>query len=285
MKKIMGLIIIFFLAGITEGGEERYRVQAKETIRETLSFIDSSKTREVRVDNIFGSITVTGTDRHDVALLAHQTIKALSQEKIAQAREEVKLDIYRDGSLIDIYVDGPFRENDREERTHRRRDTGYRVHYDFEIQIPRKTELSLKTVNDGDIRVESVEGNFDIHNVNGEISLIAIGGGGTAHTVNGEVTAHFIRHPEHDCSLHSINGDIITSFPANLSADFRLKTFNGDAYSDFPYAFLPADAPEIRKKKGKFIYKNSRFFGIRIGKGGPKIKMDTLNGDLLINQR
>lgn len=280
MKKIMKWILIFFLAGLTEGGEERYRVQAEDTIRETLSFIDSAKRGEVRVDNIFGSISVTGTNRHDVAMLAHQTIKAVSQEKVVQARKEVKLDIYREENLIDIYVDGPFRE----ERA-RRRDPGYRVHYDFEIQVPRETELSLKTVNNGDIRVESVQGKFEIHNVNGEISLKAIGGGGTAHTVNGEVTAQFIIHPEHDCSLHTINGDIKTTFPRNLSADFRLKTFNGDAYSDFPYTSLPADAPEIRRKDGKFIYKSSRFSKIRIGKGGPKINMDTLNGDLLINQR
>jgi len=285
MKKIMGFALIFCLIGMSSEGEERYRVQAKETIQEILTFADASQEREIRVDNIFGSITVTGTDGQNVKLLAHQTIKARSQEKITQARKEVRLDISRDGGLIDIYVDGPFRENCRESRHGRWRDPGYQVHYDFELQVPRQTGLSLKTVTNGDIRIKAVEGEFEIHNVNGEISLSDIAGGGTAHTVNGEVTVRFVRPPEFDCSFHTVNGDIDTTYPRDLSADFRLKTFNGDAYSDFPVTHLPAAAPETHKKNGKFIYKSNRFCGVRIGKGGPKIQMDTLNGDLLINQK
>lgn len=285
MNKIVGIALIFCLIGMSSEGGERYRVQAKETIQETLAFADASREREIRVDNIFGSITVAGTEERDVQLVAHQTIKARNQEKITQAREEVRLDISRDGGLIDIYVDGPFRTCDREGKHLRRHDPGYEVHYDFELQVPRKTMLLLKTVTGGDIRVEAVEGEFEIHNVNGEISLSDIAGGGTAHTVNGEVTVRFVRPPEFDCSFHTVNGDIETVFPRGLSADFRLKTFNGDAYSAFPVVHLPAAAPETQKNNGKFIYKSNRFFGVRIGKGGPKIQMDTLNGDLLINQR
>lgn len=38
------------------------------------------------------------------------------------------------------------------------------------------------------------------------------------------------------------------------------------------------------REKGKFVYKSSNTTGLRIGKGGPEIKMDTMTGDLLIEK-
>jgi DUF4097 and DUF4098 domain-containing protein YvlB len=158
------------------------------------------------------------------------------------------------------------------------------VQFDFELKVPIETSLYLKTVNEGDIRVENVKGEFEVKNVNGGITMNEIAGAVEARTVNGEVKVVFIRKPESACSFRTINGDLEISFPKNLSADFRLKTFNGDIYSDFPVTYLPAKAPVQDREKGKFVYKSDRFFGVRVGKGGPEIKLDTLNGNILITQ-
>jgi len=64
-----------------------------------------------------------------------------------------------------------------------------------------------------------------------------------------------------------------------------LKTFNGDAYSDFLFTYLPSRAAVQGRHKGKYVYKSDRFIGVRIRKGGPEIKIDTLNGDILIAKR
>jgi len=77
-----------------------------------------------------------------------------------------------------------------------------------------------------------------------------------------------------------------------LKVPFRTKldvsTVNeGDVevYSDFPVTYLPA-TPAVREQtQGKYVFKSDRFFGVRAGKGGPEIKMDTLNGDILIKKR
>ena len=81
-----------------------------------------------------------------------------------------------------------------------------------------------------------------------------------------------------------MNGEVVLSFPDGLSADFRIKSMNGDAYSDFPVTTLPAAASETRKEGGRTVFSSDRFFGVRVGKGGPEIKLETLNGDILIKK-
>ena len=275
--------VSFASSGIAD--REKLKIEEKEKIERTLQFQDFSQPREVWVDNIFGSITVEGFDGEEVKLVVHKTIKARNNEKVQKAREEVKLDIKEEGNTIDLYVDGPFRCRDEEGRRRGRWDPGYRVHYDFAIKVPYRTNLSLKTATDGKIRVENVEGEFDVRHANGEIDLIEVAGSGSAHTANGDVRVIFSKNPASDCSFKTVNGDVTVSFQKNLSADFRLKTFHGDGYSAFPITYLPSRPAQKGREDGKFDYKSDRSVGVRVDKGGPEISMDTLNGDLLIQKR
>jgi len=279
---IFSFSVTFISAANVDG--EKLKVEEKEKIERTLHFQDLSRSKEVLVDNIFGSITVEGFDGEEVQLIAHKTIKARNKEKIQKAHEEVKLDIREEGNTIDLYVDGPFRERDEEGRHRGRWDPGYRVYYEFEIKVPRQTNLSLKTATDGKIRVENVEGEFDVRHANGRIDLIEVAGSGHAHTANGDVRVIFSKNPESDCTFKTVNGDVTVSFQKNLSADFRLKTFHGVGYSDFPITYLPSRAAKKGREDGKFVYKSDRSVGVRVNRGGPEILMDTLNGDLLIKK-
>jgi len=112
-----------------------------------------------------------------------------------------------------------------------------------------------------------------------------VAGSVEAYTVNGKVKALFSRNPEADCSFQTVNGDLEISFCPDLSADLRLKTFNGQAYSDFPVTHLPSEQAVAEHRQGKYVYKSNRFSSVRVGKGGPEIKFDTLNGDILIHKR
>lgn len=287
MKKTVLALMTLALFGLFLAAHNHdYDVQEKETIQKTLKIADASQAAEVIVDNVWGSVRVEGTSGRDVILTAQKTILAESKEKLQKAKEEVKLDITEKGNTVDIYVDGPFRCRDNEGHgIHVHKDPGYIVQYDFALKVPFRTKLDISTVNEGDVEVKNVEGDFEVDNVNGEVRISEINGSGKAHTVNGEVRVTFKRAPAEKCSFGSVNGDLTISFPADLSADFRIKTFNGEVYSDFPVTYLPA-APAVREEtKGKYVFKSDRFFGVRAGKGGPEIKMDTLNGDILIKKR
>jgi DUF4097 and DUF4098 domain-containing protein YvlB len=158
------------------------------------------------------------------------------------------------------------------------------VSFDFELRVPRQTEIHLWTVNGGDIQVENVAGDFDVSNVNGGIEMRGLSGSGEAHTVNGPVKVAFVSNPKGDTAFKSINGEIEIVFQRNLSADLHYKTFNGGVYTDFPITALPTPAGAAQRRNGKFVYKSNDFSGARIGNGGPSLDVDGFNGDIRILQ-
>ncbi len=286
----LGLASSFAASAAARDGDRDwdYPVRKREEIQKILKFADTAKPGELIVDNVFGPIKVEGYGGRDVVLVAHKTIYAKTEDKAARALTEVKLDITEKGRTVDIYVDGPFRDGDRDHgrgERHSWHDPGYEVHYAFEIKVPFKTDVAVSTVTAGDVEIRTVDGEFDVHNVNGRILMSDVSGSGRAGTVNGKLTVGFRSLPAGACSFKTVNGDLAVLLPEGLSADFRLKTLRGDVYSDFPVAAL-ARRPAVREEsKGKFIYKSDRFFGVRAGKGGPEIALDTMNGDILIKKK
>jgi hypothetical protein len=183
-------------------------------------------------------------------------------------------------------VDGPFREKRGRGINWRGYEhEGYRVHYEFDLKIPRKCSIVLKTVNKGEIFVSSVDGDFEVSNVNGGIVMEHVRGSGEAHTVNGDITLEFDRNPEDDCSFKTINGEVRLYFLAGLSAQFNLKTFNGEIFTDFEVESMPPQTFYAEKGNGRRVYKAGHLCRVRTGKGGPDITMDGFNGDMFILEK
>jgi len=263
---------------------DKYKFTEKDEIRQTLTFADPAKPKALRLDNVWGGVEVRGFEGKDVELVARKTIRAKTQDRVEKAKKDIKLDISADGGTIDIYVDGPFRCQTEDCRGVRQRDWGYEVQFDFVLNVPRAIDLTLKTVTGGDVVVRGVEGAFDVSNVNGKIVMEDVAGSGDAHTVNGKVRVGFAKNPAADCSFRTINGDVELAFLAGLGADVKMKTFNGKAYSDFEATPLPASPAVKETTATKFVYKRDRFTHVRIGRGGPEITCDTMNGDILLKK-
>ncbi len=276
----------------TRDDDRDWKAYKTENIRHTLSFADPAKPGEIVVDNVFGSIAVEGHSGPEVILEAKKVVYARDEDRARRAEEEVKLDIAAKGATIEIYVDGPFRESDREDGERGgirvRRDSGYRVHYAFTLKVPLKSDLVLSNVTDGDIEVRNVEGAFDVRNVNGRVRLVDVSGSGDARTVSGGVTVAFKRHPDGACLFKTVSGDVEVDFPGRPSADFRIKTMHGEVYSDFDVTYLPK-APPVREERsgpeGRYAYRSDGAYGVRVGPGGPEIRLETLAGDILIAKR
>jgi hypothetical protein len=256
--------------------------EAKETIRQTFPLA-----ARLEVDNVHGSIHVSGYNGSEIQMVAEKTIEAESSERLQAAKQEVKLDISRAGDTLTLFVDGPFRCHCEDNRygVHDHGHRGYRVVYDFEIKVPAATFLRLGTVNEGNVRVENTTGDFDIGNVNRGIEMTEVSGSGLVHTVNGGIKVLFAKNPSSDSSFTTVNGTIETSFLPNLNADVMVKTFNGHAYTDYDVTTLPRKVAAGERRDGKFVYRSNDFNGMRIGSGGPELKYDTLNGSIRIINR
>jgi hypothetical protein len=258
-------------------------VERSDVIRKVYRFGEAAGDRLVIVDNVFGSIEVEGYEGDEVRMTAHKTVFAKSNKHVEEAEEEVTLDIIEQDDCIEFYVDGPFREKRRGGvRWEGYRRQGYKVVYDFKLLIPRDCSVELKTVNEGDISVTEIEGDFDVANVNGEIKMKGLRGAGEATTVNGDVRLEFDRNPTGNCDFSTINGNVKLYFQKDLSADFYMKTMNGEAFTDFVVTSLPGRTTTSHTHKGHNVYKVNRMSGIRAGVGGPNIDIHTLNGDMFI---
>ena len=129
------------------------------------------------MDNISGYVHVTGYSGSQVQVSVEKHIGADSNEAMAEAKRDVKLDMSQQGNFVRLYVDGPFRTNNG--MNYRGDDYyGYRVIFDYDIQVPSDTELVLKTINHGDIVVRKTTGDYEINGLNGGIEMEEISGSG-----------------------------------------------------------------------------------------------------------
>ena len=255
-------------------------VEAQETIQKFFSMAGVQH-RSLEIDNVWGSIEVVGTDSDQARLTVSKSIRAESKDKLEQARKEVALDISEQEGFLKFYVNGPFRCHCDDGCGHREFD-GYIVKMDFQIQVPHDVDIRLKTVNEGRVVVRDITGNFLVRNVNGDVEMASISGSGTARTVNGPVKVSFRRNPREASDFQTVNGAVELRFARDLAADFRFKTFNGSIYSDFPVAALPVRPMQEEHHGAKVVYRADRYTGVRIGTGGPEIKVQNLNGDIRI---
>jgi hypothetical protein len=255
-------------------------VEEQETIQKTFAMA-SLQRRSLEIDNVWGSIEVVGTNSDQAQLTVNKSIHAESKDKLEQARKEVTLDITEQEGLLKLYVNGPFRCNCNDGCGHREFD-GYIVKMDFQLRVPRDIDVRVKTVNEGRVVVRDISGNFLVRNVNGDVEMDNISGSGTARTVNGPVKVSFRQNPREASAFQTVNGPVELRFAPGLAADFRFKTFNGGIYSDFPVSALPVRAMQEEHHGAKVVFRADRYTGVRIGSGGPEIKVENLNGDIRI---
>jgi hypothetical protein len=254
-------------------------VRDQEKLQKSFSLPAAHRTLEI--DNVWGSIEITGGASDQVQLTLDKSFRAESKEKLAQARKEVTLDITEQPDSLKLYANGPFR-CDCHDCSRSRDFEGYVVKMDFKLQVPRDIDLKIKTVNEGHISIRDVNGTFLVRNVNGDIQIHNIAGSGTARTVNGPVKVSFRQNPRQESDFQTVNGNIELQFARDLSADFRFKTFNGGIYSDFPVTALPVSAMQEEHRGSKVIFRADRATGARVASGGPQIKIENLNGDIRI---
>jgi hypothetical protein len=254
--------------------------------REPLHYTFSNDTT-LDVDDVNGTIQITGDGGNTIRVEGEKIIRAMSQQEVERAKKEVTLDVNEKDHIAQLYVNGPFRHGRDSDSDHgfhvHYDDHGYEVTYNLNIHIPRDTELRLRSVN-GEIKTEQTGGKFDISAVNGAVGMTAAAGSGSVHTVNGRLTVSFRENPKAAVDFKTVNGAIEAAFPPSLSADLSVKTLNGQVYTDFDTTALAQPAGAAERKNGKFVFKPDRHTNVRIGAGGPELKFETVNGEIRIKK-
>lgn len=145
------------------------------------------------------------------------------------------------------------------------------VTVDFSIRVPRGVKVGAHAIN-GDVRVEDVAAEVEAVSVNGGVIVSTVGGPINARTTNGSVRATMGKFDlNSDLRFASVNGSVIVEFTGDIDAEVELRTINGRFLTDFPVTISGRIDP--------------RRLRATLGKGGPRITLATVNGNVELRKR
>jgi hypothetical protein len=273
MNRILGVTALFIslLAAVGGGvgrgdfawrlwGELSVRAQAAQESRDFRWSGRLAAGQTVAVYGVNGEINAEATSGDQIEVTARKSGKRSNPDDVRVEVKEVE------GGII-ICAVYPARSGEEPNECGRRMN-GYNndVKVDFTLKIPAGINLKANNVN-GDIQIAGLRGKVKANTVNGDVS-VATAGEAEAATVNGDVDVTMDRSESNEPLKYStVNGDIVIKLTGGIDASFSASTVNGDINSDFT----------LESYEGKYGPKSATG---RIGNGGRKVKLSTVNGDI-----
>jgi Toastrack DUF4097 len=253
------------------------RQQSSTADQVTVPLSDPSKPGVIDISLVQGSITVRGTNRKDVSVVARPETDRPSRRYDPDASglrripQSAGYKITEEGNRIKMSSDSPNRA------------------LTFEIEAPARTNLKLSTVNGGEILVENIEGDLEVSNVNGSVTLNGVAGSVIAGTTNGSVRATLTRvTAAKEMAFTSLNGTVDVTLPSTTKANLRLRSDHGDVYSDFDVQLAAASsAPTVeenRNSNGRYRITRNRSIVGTINGGGPEFELRTFNSNVYVRK-
>jgi len=280
---ILGFIVVF--------GSVVWAQKQNEVIKEEKPFSVQNGKKVLYVDNLFGSVEITGYDGDRLIIEVDKTITAKNDDDLAKGMKDIQLAIVDLDDGYYVYIETGYTSFDIEKRKVRYDNCGrdwddYDFNCDFKVRIPENVILYASTVNHGDVEIENITGDHRVRNVNGSIAIKDVSGNTSAHTVNGDIDVIYRTIPTGDCSYETINGDINVYVPRKISAEIEIETFNGEFYTSFEDIRSLGNrvVREEESENGSTKYKLSSSPVFQIGDGDLKLSFNSFNGDMYLKQ-
>lgn len=246
----------------------------------TVPFSDASRPGTVKVGLLAGSITVKGYAGKEVIVEAQGRPESRSHGRGRAEAEGMKripntasgLNVEEENNVISVGTSSLNRP------------------VDLTIQVPFHTSLQLRTVNDGDIKIEQVEGEIEVNDINGAVALTNVSGSVVAHALNGNVVVSLTKvDPAKSMSFSSLNGNIDVTFPPDIKANVAMRSDQGEIYSDFDISMTQASRKPVvedsRGKGGAYRFRMDKTMNGTINGGGPEMQFKTFNGNIYIRKK
>ncbi|HEY6391860.1 MAG TPA: hypothetical protein VIX89_11320 [Bryobacteraceae bacterium] len=142
------------------------------------------------------------------------------------------------------------------------------VSVDFTVRVPKGVRFLARTVN-GLVEANSLDAYTEAHSVNGNLRL-STAGTAQGETVNGSIIASVGRITE-PLKFSTVNGGITLEMPRGTGAEVHANTIHGRIATDFPIGM-----------HGRLM---GRHVDGAIGRGGPQLRLATVNGSITLRKR
>ncbi len=220
----------------------------------------------VAIENINGTIEVSRASGRTAEVIVTKVVKKGDGSLVKAIMEETGSGIH----VCTIYLNRDPNRHTCENNNINIDSDRNRVEMNYWVRIPPGARLTIENVN-GNVTVTGADVDSRIETVNGDVHFDGVGAL-SLNTVNGNVFGTFSRATwEGRMEVETVNGSIELTFPADLSADISGETVNGDVDSRFPITI-----------EGKWGPKS---FTGRIGSGGRRLNLSTVNGGIKLLKR
>jgi hypothetical protein len=221
-------------------------------------------------ENPKGSIKVTGYEGSDIVINAASRFPGTGKND-GNSLKRI------DRNTFDIYA-----ESDGINVTLFCRDEGKTI--DFDIKIPRRFSLKLKSLDNGTIQVININGDIEADNSNGDVTLENISGSAVLNSVYGKILATFSEvRPDYPMMFTSLEGDISINLPEKVNAVLKMKTGTGEIYSDFDLIPLKRQ-PVIKNVENTKVYSLEDWVVDKVNSGGPEYVVRSYSGNIYVKK-
>lgn len=265
-KKIVWLVLAVFVSLSLSLG-----LLAEENKEEFNKVLPLSASGTFSLENVNGTVTITTWTESKVEIKAVKTTKK-DKENLAKVKIEVK----STPDSVSVETIYPKHSN-----------TGVSVTYD--VKVPQGVTLDEVSTVNGDVSItgpfgkaaasttngkvfaDKTSGSLSLSTTNGEVEALDVKGKIEAHSVNGSIRLE-ISQVTDDITAETVNGGITLRLAVQeLDADLKVETVNGSISTDFPVTIQ-----NLTKTKHKLEG--------RMGKGGPAISLETVNGSVRLTK-
>ena len=219
-----------------------------------------SPTGRVHISNINGDVHINVWDQNSVKVDAVK--RAYSQQRLS----EVTIDVTNTEDSVKIKTRYPQNQNSGGNRE----DSAASVEYT--LTVPRGARLQGAELVNGSLDIEGLQGDVNASLVNGAVKAERLGGAVKLSTVNGRiaVNASGLENAK-GVALNSVNGAIELVVPGGAGANVAASTIHGPITNDFG----------LIEEKGQYVGRN---LSGQIGSGGPKVRLNNVNGSIAIKR-
>jgi DUF4097 and DUF4098 domain-containing protein YvlB len=221
-----------------------------------------SATGRVSLENLNGGVQIRVWDRAAVQVDAIK--KAYRKERL----DEAKIDVTSTEENIRIKTDYP--DGNQTFRGDERRYNNPAI-VEYKLTVPRKAALEAIELVNGSLDIDGVEGDVKASSINGKVTARGLMGEARLSTINGPLQAIFTQLNEAKAiSITSVNGSVSLIIPSDSNASVRASTVHGGISNDFG----------LQVRHGEYVGHN---LDGQIGTGGPRIKLENVNGPITIS--
>jgi hypothetical protein len=225
----------------------------------------------IRVKNLNGPITVAAASGDNVEVVATKHWRRGDPSVVHFTQDKTSND---DVVICAVWTENTVCDEHRYEvhNSGRNRNNNNDVSVEFRVMVPRGVKVQVETIN-GDVTVDGATAEVNAATINGELDVSTTGGRVNASNVNGTVRARLGRiDTDGDMKFETVNGSVIVDVPGDFGGDVDLQTVNGSLNTNFEMTV-----------SGRLDPKHLR---AHIGKpGGPRIKLETVNGNVELRRR